>query len=141
MATPTGDRATRVRRYQARERRRLKQNQSAFVNAGYVAAPFDFGAMLVGQDSPNSLQLPADANLALRPSVAMVPGDLNIGDDLETYAGAESVPAGGFTRIRHIFRKDRTIVITRGDTAPSGTVLVYLQVRSQYIQIGTVTYT
>lgn len=142
MATPTGTRANEARGYLARERRRIKQNQKDFDIAGLFAVPFDFGAMSAGQDSPNSLLLPADVKIAVQPSVAMVDFDIFIGNDFETYGGPGPYPAGGIVNLPQIFRKNQTIVMTSGDTAPAGTVTIYFRgPKSQVIQFGTVVFT
>lgn len=141
MATPTGTGADKARGYYARERRRLKQDQKAFEIAGHFATPFDFGAMLVGQDSPNSLLLPADCNIAVSSSVAQVAADIFIGNNVETFGGPGPYPAGGIVNIPQVFRKNQTIVITRGDTAPSAVVTIYFRAKSQVIAFGTVTFT
>lgn len=128
--------------YHARKRRRIKQNQSAFDEAGHFASPFDFGAMLIGQDSPNSLLLPADCQIAIGSTVALSTADYFIGDDLETWGFPAGVVAGGVQNSPYYFKKDRTIVITRGDSAPSAVLEIFFRgPKSQLIKFGDCVFT
>lgn len=142
MATPTGDRADRARRFHARERRRVKQDQKAFDNAGLFATPFDFGSTLLGQDSPNSLQLPANCKIAISSSVALNFDDVFIGDDLETWGQRLGFPVGGIVKFDTQFQKNRTILITRGDVAVAAVLEIYFWgPKSQIIKFGDCVFT
>lgn len=131
-----------ARSYYARKRRRVKQNQSAFDVAGYFAAPFDFGAMLVGQDSPNSLLLPADVNIAIGSTVALSTADVFIGDNAETWGIQTAIIAGAITDVPELFSKNQTIVVTRGDTAPAAVLELFFRgPKSELIKFGDCVFT
>lgn len=140
MATPTGPRAAEARGYYARERRRLKQNEKAFDNAGLFASPFDFGAMALGQNSPNSLQLPANAKIAIAASVGMPADSISVTVGLETFGQRLAFPAGGIISFDTLFAKNQTIQITRGPAGPAGTLTIYFRSKSRFFQFGTATF-
>ena len=130
--------------YYARKRRRKKQDQKDFDIAGYFAAPFDFGAVLVGGSSANTLVLPADVKVAIESTVALAAGDIgveNVAGGI-THVSALAAPAGAVIDIFQLYREDQQIRITRSLVAPAATITVYFRgPKSQLIQIGTATFT
>lgn len=137
MPTPA-----QARSYYARRRRRIKQNQSDFDIAGLFDTPFDFGAMLAGQDSPNTLLLPANVRIAVGSNVALTTAEVFVGDDLETWGTPTGIVAGGVQNWDYYFKKDRTMVITRGDFAPSAVLEIFFRgPKSQLIKFGDCVFT
>lgn len=144
MASPTGARADSARGWFARERRRKKQDQKDFDIAGFVAAPFDFGATAAGGSSLNTLTLPADIEIALELNAATVAGDMGVEDVTAavSFVSAEAGISGGRINIRRLFRESHQVRITRAVGAPAGAGIVYFRgPKSALVQIGAVTFT
>jgi len=146
MATPTNQEADEARWFFQRERRRTLQNLSDFKTAGYVppsGTPFDFGAVSGNSQSPNSLLLPADIEIALEFS-ALVPNnrigivDLTTGETIRTIGPGQ---AGGRIPVSGVFREEHSIAIFRFIGIAAGTLKVYFAgPKSQLTQIGVATF-
>ncbi len=101
----------------------------------------NFGPTALGADSPFALTMAADAKFAIGSDTLLAIGDVAIGNAVDTYENAEAVPAGGIIAIRQVFRKDQTIVITRGGAAPAANIDIYQLVNGQTILTGTCVFT
>jgi len=128
MATPTGPRAQAARAFYRVRRRKLKQDEKAFINAGLAATPHDFGAQAAGAGSPNNLTLPANARFAVSHSVGLSPEDFSMSTFLGGEVGhdnAETTGANGIQEIRHYYPKNQDIHIFRRVGSLAGTLSVY----------------
>ena len=142
MATPTGPRAENARNWFARERRRKKQDQSDF--DALAAALFDFGAVVAGGLSANTLTLPADVEIAFQATCAVAIADVGVFDatDAVGFVNAEANIIGGRINIRHLFREPHAIQISRAIGALAGTVVVSFRgPKSALVPFGIATFT
>lgn len=147
MGTPLSQEADEARGSFARERRRKLQDLSAFKTGGFVppaGTPFDFGAVAVGNISPNSLVLPSDVLVTVELNAISNVGKIGI-TDLTTgidYPTSKAGQSGSQILINHVFRQEHTINIFRGLGAQLGTLIVYFSgPKSQLTQIGQATFT
>lgn len=143
MATPTGDRATAARNWHARERRRNKRDLAENTRQGVTPlAPFDFGAVAAGGSSANTYTLPSNATLVVRSSAALTAGQIGITNGTD-FVSAEAIAAGGSVEIRHRFRRDQGIQITRAVGAPASSIDVFFleEKGGKRTLIGTATFT
>jgi len=142
MATPTGPRAQAARNWFARERRRTKQNQKDFDIAGFFATPHDFGSAGASAAFPNPLVLPASIRIQAQvtgASGAIAAGDTLFSDGTAQARNAEDLAE--LTTIRALFIESRTLTITRGAAAVTGSLQVFFKgPKSQRILIGTGTF-
>lgn len=143
MATPTGDRARAARGWYARERRRNKRDLSEHTRQGVTPlAPFDFGAVAAGGSSANTYTLPSNGTFVVQSSAALAAGDIGITNGTD-FVSAEAIAAGGFVEIRHRFRRDQGIQITRDAGAPASSIDVFFleEKGGKRTQIGEATFT
>ena len=142
MATPTGPRADAARNWFARERRRKKQDQKDFDIAGLFDTPHDFGSAIASAAFPNALVLPANARFVAQVTAAS--GAIAAGDTLFSDGTAQarnSEDLANLTTIRALFIEARSLTITRGAAAVTGTLQVFfIGPKSQRILIGTGTF-
>lgn len=143
MSLPAGPAAQRKLAYYRRRKRRSKRDLSEFLRQGITPlAPFDFGATAAAGSSLNTLTLPANGRFVLESSAAVVAADLGITDGTDTFVNVDAGAAGSRLEIRHYFRKDQGIQITRALGALAGTVNVYFQEEGGKLTlIGTATFT
>lgn len=141
MATPRGRPAAEARGFFARVRRRKKQDQKDY--SALIASPHDFGSAAASAAFPNALALPADVRIqaqVVAASGAIPPGDTLFSDGTAEARNAEDLAA--LTTIRTLFRESRSLTITRGAAAVTGTLQVYFfGPGSTRLLIGTGTLT
>ena len=143
MATPTGPGARAARGWFARERRRTKRNLSEFLRQGITPqAPFDFGAVAAGGNSANTLTLPANTRFVLELDAAVGVQGYGVFDQTTDFENVEAVGANGRGPIRHLFRRDQDVQISRDAGTPAGALNVYFDDQAGKLTlIGTATFT
>lgn len=143
MATPTGTRADAARRYFARERRRRKRDLAEYTRQGITPlAPFDFGNVAAGGLSANTLTLPANTTFVLELDAAVGVQGYGVNDQTTDFENAEAVAANGRASIRHVFRRDQDVQISRDVGTPAGALNVYFDDQNGKLTlIATATFT
>ncbi len=143
MSLPAGPDANRKLAYYRRAKRRSKRDLSEFTRQGITPlAPFDFGNVAAGGSSANTLTLPSNGRFVLELDAAIVAADYGIDDQVTPIVNVDAGAADSRIEIRHYFRRDQDIQITRDAGAPSGALNVYFQeLGGKLTLIGTATFT
>ena len=110
-------------RYNARRRRRIAQNLSAY--AVLIETPEDLGNVAANADSATSFVLPADGRLAVSLDDVTVASDISLKDN-----DSGQVFGGGgvadFVQKLSVLRRGREIVVHRSLACPSGDCSIYI---------------
>lgn len=143
MALPAGPAADRKLAYLRRAKRRSKRDLAEFTRQGITPlAPFDFGATAAAGSSANSLTLRANARFVLELDAIVVAADYGITDQTTTFVNVDAGAANSRIEIRHVFRRDQVIQITRAAGCPAGALNVYFQeLGGKLTLIGTSVFT
>jgi hypothetical protein len=142
VSLPAGPAAQRKLAYYRRAKRRSKRDLSEFLRQGITPlAPFNFGATAAAGSSANTLTLPANGRFVLELDAIVVAADYGITDGITPIVNVDGGAASSRIEIRHYFRKDQGIQITRAVTCPAGTLNVYFQeLGGKLTLIGTSTF-
>ncbi len=143
MSLPAGPDANRKLAYYRRAKRRSKRDLSEFTRQGITPlAPFNFGAAIAGGSSANTLTLPSNGRFVLELNAAIVAADYGITDGITPIVNVDAGAANSRIEIRHYFRRNQGIQITRAVGALAGALNVYFQeLGGKLTLIGTATFT
>jgi len=134
MATPL----TASAQYNARRRRRIAQNVSAY--AEFVATPEDLGNVAANADSATAITLPADGRLAVALDDVTDPADISLKDGVGETFGNGGV--ADYVQRLSVFPRGREVVVHRATGCPAGTCSIYLLDEWQRpLLIATATFT
>lgn len=143
MSLPSGPDANRKLAYYRRAKRRSKRDLSEFTRQGITPlAPFLFGNTAAGGSSANTLTLPSNGRFVLELNAAIVAADYGITDGITPIVNVDAGASGSKLELRHHFRRDQNIQITRDAGAPAGALNVYFQeLGGKLTLIGTSVFT
>ncbi len=143
MGLPTGPDANRKLAYIRRAKRRSKRDLSEFIRQGITPlAPFAFGNTAAAGSSANTLTLPANGRFVLELDAVVIAADYGIEDQTTTFVNVDPGAADSKIEIRHYFRKDQDIQITRSVVCPAGALNVFFQeLGGKLTLIGTAVFT
>jgi len=143
VAHLAGPAADRKLAYLRRAKRRSKRDLAEFTRQGITPlAPFAFGDTVAAGSSAASLTLPSNGRFVLELDAAVIAGDYGIDDGIAPIVNVDAGAANSRIEIRHFFRRDQVIQITRAVTCPAGALNVYFQeLGGKLTRIGTAVFT
>lgn len=143
MAHLAGPAADRKLAYLRRAKRRSKRDLAEFTRQGITPlAPFLFGNTAAGGSSANTLTLPSNGRFVLELDDAVIAADYGIDDQTTNFVNVLAGAADSRIHIRHFFRRDQEIQITRSVVCPAGALNVFFQeLGGKLTLIGTAVFT
>ena len=143
MAHLAGPAADRKLAYLRRAKRRSKRDLSELTRQGITPlAPFAFGDTAAAGSSAAALTLPSNGRFVLELNAIVIAQDYGIDDGTTNFPNVDAGAANSRLEIRHHFRKDQAIRITRAVTCPAGALNVYFQeLGGKLTLIGTSVFT
>jgi len=143
VSLPTGPAADRKLAYIRRAKRRSKRDLAEFTRQGITPlAPFDFGNVAAAGSSANTLTLPSNGRFVLELDAVVIARDYGIEDQTTSFDNVDAGAADSKLEIRHYFRKDQDIQITRSVLCPAGALNVFFQeLGGKLTLIGTAVFT